>query len=147
MVIASALAVPCTRTTAASPPGRCTVSAITVVSYCSHTQRREHMSGAARIVFSDSSTGRFASNAGFPAAAGASSNGRAYFGAASDSAVTGMSATTAPLCLTTSRCVSVVTPITAKSSSHFLKMRSASASRPGLSTASMRSWLSDSIMS
>jgi hypothetical protein len=61
--------------------------------------------------------------------------------------VIGMSATTSPLCLTTRRFVSVVMPMTAKSSSHFLKMAWASASRPGLSTASMRSWLSDSIMS
>ena len=38
--------------------------------------------------------------------------------------------------------VSVTSPITAKSSSHLWKIASASPSRPGLSTISMRSWLS-----
>ena len=37
--------VPCTRTTAASPPGRCTVSAMTMWSYCSQIQRREESAG------------------------------------------------------------------------------------------------------
>ena len=55
--MASAFLVPCTRTTAASPPGCCTVSFITLLSYCSHIQRREAMSGAARIFSSDASTG------------------------------------------------------------------------------------------
>src|SRR3546814_7330663 len=35
------------RTTAASPPGRATVSAMTMWSYCSHTQRLEQRSGLA----------------------------------------------------------------------------------------------------
>jgi len=43
--------------------------------------------------------------------------------------------------------VSVTSPITAKSSSHFLKIASASASRPGFSTINIRSWDSDSIIS
>ena len=38
-------------------PGICTVSAITVLSYCSHTQRREHMSGEPMIFTSDCSIG------------------------------------------------------------------------------------------
>src|SRR3954469_15736937 len=45
VVIASPLLVPCTRTTAASPPGRCTVSAPTMWSYCSQIQRRLATSG------------------------------------------------------------------------------------------------------
>ena len=37
--------------------------------------------------------------------------------------------------------------MTAKSSSHLVKMRSAMCSAPGLRTMSMRSWLSESIIS
>ncbi len=47
----------------------------------------------------------------------------------------------------TKRSVSVVRPMTAKSRPHFTKIASASASMPGLSTMSMRSWLSESIIS
>ncbi len=45
------------------------------------------------------------------------------------------------------RPVSVVLPMTAKSSPHFLKTASASASRPGFRIISMRSWDSESIIS
>ena len=45
------------------------------------------------------------------------------------------------------RLLGVVWPTMAKSSPHFLKIASASASFSGLSTMSMRSWLSDSIIS
>ena len=39
---------------------------MTELSYCSHTQRREHMSGEAMIFISDSITGRDASKTGAP---------------------------------------------------------------------------------
>ena len=58
-----------------------------------------------------------------------------------------MSATTAPAMRNTSRPVSVTRPIFAKSSSHFRKMRSAMGSLPGLRIISMRSWLSESMIS
>ena len=58
-----------------------------------------------------------------------------------------MSATTPPRQRSTMRPVSVTRPITAKSSSHFLKIASASASRPGWSTISIRSCDSESIIS
>jgi hypothetical protein len=58
-----------------------------------------------------------------------------------------MSHTTSPFHSSTMWPVSVTSPITAKSSSHLRKIASASASRPGLSTISMRSWLSESIIS
>src|SRR4051812_49699095 len=58
-----------------------------------------------------------------------------------------MSATVSPFHTSSIRPVSVTSPITAKSSSHLRKIASASASRPGLSTMSMRSWLSESIIS
>ena len=45
------------------------------------------------------------------------------------------------------RPVSVVLPITAKSRPHFLKIASASGSRPGFRIISMRSWDSESIIS
>ena len=40
------------RTTAASPPGRCTVSPITMWSYCSQIQRREQSAGPPIMVLS-----------------------------------------------------------------------------------------------
>ena len=52
-----------------------------------------------------------------------------------------------PLCLMTKRSVSVVLPTMAKSRPHLWKMASACLSREGSSTMSMRSWLSDSIIS
>ena len=52
-----------------------------------------------------------------------------------------------PLVAHDMRPVSVVSPITAKSSPHLVKIASAVGSEPGLSTMSMRSWLSDSSIS
>ena len=54
---------------------------------------------------------------------------------------------TAPPWRTMKRLLGVVSPTTAKSSPHLRKIASASASFSGLSTMSMRSWLSDSIIS
>ena len=54
---------------------------------------------------------------------------------------------TLPPWRTINRFVGVVLPTTAKSRPHFLKIASASCSFSGLSTMSMRSWLSDSIIS
>ena len=54
---------------------------------------------------------------------------------------------TSPPCRTRKRFPGVVSPTTAKSSPHLRKIASASHSLSGLSTMSMRSWLSDSIIS
>jgi hypothetical protein len=59
----------------------------------------------------------------------------------------GRSAITLPPWRTMKRLVGVVWPTTAKSSPHLRKIASASASFSGLSTMSMRSWLSESIIS
>ena len=123
------------------------VSFITLLSYCSQIQRREAMSGAARMVFSDASTGRVLSYVTSPATAASLGKGplidRRLIRQRRDRHVRNDFA----IVLHHKTAVSVVMPMTAKSSSHFLKMASACASRPGFSTASMRSWLSDSIMS
>ena len=54
---------------------------------------------------------------------------------------------TSPPWRTMKRLVGVVSPTMAKSSPHFRKIASASCSFSGLSTMSMRSWLSESIIS
>ncbi len=59
----------------------------------------------------------------------------------------GRSHTVSPRQVSTMRPVSVTWPMTAKSSSHFSKIARAMSSRPGFSTMSIRSWLSDSIIS
>ena len=58
-----------------------------------------------------------------------------------------MSAALAPPWISVRLPVVVSLPTTAKSSSYFSKMRRATSSRPGLRTMSMRSWLSDSMIS
>ena len=78
---------------------------------------------------------------------GLSTHGRSYSGASSPSSLIGRSATVSPWWLTMKRSVSVVTPTMAKSSPHLRKMALASSSFSGLSTMSMRSWLSDNIIS
>jgi hypothetical protein len=59
----------------------------------------------------------------------------------------GRSAITAPPWRTMKRLPGVVSPTIAKSSPHLRKIASASFSFSGLSTMSMRSWLSESIIS
>ena len=58
-----------------------------------------------------------------------------------------MSHTVSPSKSSTMRPVSVTSPITAKSSSHFSKIARAMSSLPGFKTMSIRSWLSLSIIS
>ncbi len=81
------------------------------------------------------------------AGSGVSVHGRSYIGASVTSGGIGILPTMSPCQDSTIRWVSVRWPMTAKSSSHFSKMRRASASRPGFSTISMRSWLSESMSS
>ena len=78
---------------------------------------------------------------------GAFVHGRSYSGDARANGSMGRSATTSPPIFRTMRPLSVVRPMTAKSSSHFSKMARATSSRPSFSTISMRSWLSESISS
>ncbi len=118
-------------------------------SYCSHTQRLEQRSGVARS-FSSASTfdiGAATSDALMTASLGLSTNGRVYSGAWSPSSLIGRSAMTSPRWRTMKRLLGVVSPTTAKSRPHLRKIASASASFSGRSTISMRSWLSESIIS
>ena len=78
---------------------------------------------------------------------GVSTQGRSYSGAASTSGLTARFATSSPPIFKTMRPVSVTRPITAQSSSHFWKIARAVFSWPGFRTMSMRSWLSDSMIS
>ena len=124
---------------------------MTMWSYCSHTQRREHRSGEPTSALSASageiSTPARASSAASIGDGGVGTQGRSYSGASATSGGTGMSQTTSPPDFSTSRLVSVTLPMIAKSSSHFSKIARAMSSRPGLTTMSMRSWLSDSMIS
>ncbi len=133
----------------ASPPGVTTELPRISVSYCSQTQRFEHWSGEPTSFSSASrfDIGGVTSTARITGRFGVGSWGRSYSGASSPSSLIGMSAMTRPPCFTTKRRVSVVLPTTAKSSPHLRKMASAGASWPGLITMSMRSWLSESIIS
>ena len=122
---------------------------MTMWSYCSQIQRREQSAGPPIRLFSVSrmalGAGTHSGRISFGATTG--NHGRWYSGAELASVATGMSASTRPLWRTIMRPVSVVSPMTAKSRPHFLKIAAASASAPGFSTMSMRSWLSDSIIS
>ena len=89
----------------------------------------------------------FYSAAGSGAGEGVASHGRSYSGEASASGAMGRSATTSPPCFSTMRPLSVRCPTTEKSSSHFSNTARASSSRPGFSTMTMRSWLSESMIS
>ena len=147
--MASARSLPWMRTSAASPPGRPTVSAMTMWSYCSQTQRREQRSGAPMRLSSarpmSSGGARLAGSTS--AGRGAAVHGRSYSGEASAKGSMGRSPTTAPSILSTMRPVSVRRPTTAKSRSHFSNTARAKSSLPGRRTMSMRSWLSESIIS
>ena len=118
-------------------------------SYCSQIQRLEAMSGQ-QTTESTASAQLSGAGTSFGSRRGCSSGwtqGRSYRGASSNRGASGTSQTVSPWCFSTSRPVSVVMPMTAASRPHFSKMRWPSCSRPGLSTASIRSWLSDSIIS
>ena len=120
-----------------------------MLSYWSQIQRREQRSGQAtsRSSAASSPTGSATAPASSTGCFGVSAVGRRYSGASLSSGASGISASTTPLWRMTMRPVSVSRPMTAKSSSHLVKMRSAMCSAPGRSTMSMRSWLSDSIIS
>ena len=79
--------------------------------------------------------------------AGVGTHGRSYSGAVPDSAFSGKSAFTSPPSMTTKRSSGIVSPTMAKSRSHLSKTALASASFSGRSTISIRSWLSESIIS
>ena len=78
---------------------------------------------------------------------GVGSHGRSYSGAVPERAASGRSAFTSPFSFTRKRSSAMVLPTMAKSRSHLSKIARASASIEGLRTMSIRSWLSDSIIS
>ena len=147
LVSASPRAVPWMRTTAASPPGAATVSAITVWSYCSQIQRREAPPGPPRMDRSAATGSLLSGEIVAGGAGGVGVQGRSYSGAPSASGRIGRSAAGRPCCESTMRPVSVSRPMTANSSPHFRNTASAASSPPGRSTISMRSWLSESMIS
>ena len=118
-------------------------------SYCSQTQRLEQRSGVPMSFSSASATpiGALTSSASMTAGLAALTKARLYSGAWSPSSLIGRSAITSPPWRTMKRLLGVVSPTIAKSSPHLRKIASASFSFSGLSTMSMRSWLSDSIIS
>ena len=150
--------VPGMRTTPASPPGRSTVLARTVVSYCSYIHCLDATLGDSTTDKNASSSAPGASCKSGAAyrersmvrrafASGDSSPGRSYVGQPSVRGRAGISATTVPASKTRKVPESVTRPTTAASSSHFSRIVRTAASLPDLATTSMRSCDSESSIS
>jgi hypothetical protein len=138
--------VPWTRTTAASPPDFCSVSPPTCESYCSKIHLREARSGQP-ISFS-----RSAAMSALSHIAQRRGLGRGDMRAVIERRVVGQRVernVADHLAVEFQHHMAGVGHFAddGKSSSHFLKIASAIGSLPGWSTMSMRSWLSDSIIS
>ena len=122
------------------------MSAITWLSYCDQTQARLQKSGLA-IRRVSASTGSTAGTGPRAAGSGVGIHGRSYSGAVPESAFSGRSALVSPPWRTMNRSSAMVSPTMAKSRSHLSNTARATASFSGRSTISIRSWLSESIIS
>jgi hypothetical protein len=122
-----------TRTTPASPPGRCSELSWISVSYCSQTQRLAgHVGRADELQQRLAVVGRCGTRWPGRRGLGGSTQGRSYSGASSPRSLIGRSQTSSPWCLSTEAQVSVVLPTIAKSRPHFSKIALADGSPAGL---------------